>query len=70
MGEPGTKEVLNLSDPVSLDDLWAREDLGCVFMCGYPWAMRAERPHLLAAPVPSPARYDGRPIYFTDFVMQ
>jgi len=32
--------------------------------------MRAERPHLLAAPVPSPARYGGRPIYFTDFVVR
>ena len=42
-------EVLNLSDPVSLDDLWAREDLGCVFMCGYPWALRADRPHLINA---------------------
>ena len=39
-------------------------------MCGYPWAMRDERPHLLAAPVPSPARYQGRPIYFTDFVVR
>jgi hypothetical protein len=32
--------------------------------------MRAERPHLLAAPVPSPARYQGRPIYFTDLVVR
>src|SRR2546430_7562576 len=58
-------EVLNLADPVSLDDLWAREDLGCVFMCGYPWALREDRPHLLAAPVPSPPRYGGKPVYVT-----
>jgi len=63
-------EVLNLSDPVSLDDLWAREDLGCVFMCGYPWALRADRPHLLAAPVPSPPRYGGKPVYVTDFIVR
>ncbi|TMQ28404.1 MAG: ABC transporter substrate-binding protein [Candidatus Rokuibacteriota bacterium] len=62
--------VLNLADPYPLEELWAREDLGCVFMCGYPWAMRAERPHLLAVPVPSPARYGGRPVYFTDFVVR
>ncbi|MGH7315035.1 MAG: phosphate/phosphite/phosphonate ABC transporter substrate-binding protein, partial [Candidatus Rokuibacteriota bacterium] len=38
----------------SLDELWAREDLGCVFMCGYPYALRPRRPALLAAPVPAP----------------
>src|SRR5947209_2263338 len=39
-------------------------------MYGYPWAMLADRPHLLAVPVPAPARYQGRPIYFTDFVVR
>jgi ABC-type phosphate/phosphonate transport system substrate-binding protein len=66
----GGLEVLELADPYPLEKLWAREDLGCVFMCGYPWAMRADRPHLLAVPVPSPARYGGRAIYFTDFVVR
>ena len=63
-------DVLELADPYPLEKLWARNDLGCVFMCGYPWAMLAERPHLLAAPVPSPPRYRGQPIYFTDFVVR
>src|SRR5262245_18531399 len=63
-------DVLDLRDPYPLERLWAREDLGCVFMCGYPWAMRAERPYLLAAPVPAPARYRGEPVYFTDFVVR
>jgi len=62
--------VLDLADPLPLDEIWRREDLGCVFMCGYPWALRQDRPHLLAAPVPSPPRYGGRPIYFTDFVVR
>jgi ABC-type phosphate/phosphonate transport system substrate-binding protein len=62
--------VLTLADPYPLEELWARDDLGCVFMCGYPWVMRSERPHLLAAPVPSPPRYEGRPIYYTDFVVR
>src|SRR6266481_4437458 len=62
--------VLDLADPLPLDEIWRREDLGCVFMCGYPWALRRDRPHLLAAPVPSPLRYGGRPIYFTDFVVR
>jgi len=66
----GVMEVLEIADPYPLEELWAREDLGCVFMCGYPWALREERPHLLAAPVPSPSRYRGQPIYFTDFVVR
>ncbi len=30
-------EVIEHAYPAPLDDLWAREDMGCVFMCGYPW---------------------------------
>jgi ABC-type phosphate/phosphonate transport system substrate-binding protein len=63
-------DVLGESDPLSLDELWAREDMGCVFMCGYPWALRQDRPQLLAAPVPSPPRFGGRPVYVTDFVVR
>jgi len=63
-------EVLDQADPLPLDELWAREDLGCVFMCGYPWALRADRPDLVAAPVPSPPRYGNRPLYFTDFIVR
>ncbi len=62
--------VMDAADPTPLDELWARNDMGCVFMCGYPWALRAEKPHLLAAPIPSPARYGGRPVYFTDFIVR
>jgi ABC-type phosphate/phosphonate transport system substrate-binding protein len=55
---------------LSLDELWARSDLGCVFMCGYPWALARERPALLAAPVPSPPRYGGRAVYVSDFIVR
>ena len=58
------------SRAASLDELWAREDLGCVFMCGYPYALRADRPALLAAPVPSPARFGGKAVYVTDFIVR
>lgn len=61
--------VMDQSGPTSLDELWARDDMGCVFMCGYPWALRRDRPALLAAPVPSPARYGGRAVYVTDFIV-
>jgi ABC-type phosphate/phosphonate transport system substrate-binding protein len=58
------------SRSVSLDELWTREDMGCVFMCGYPYALRADRPALLAAPVPSPARFGGKAVYVTDFIVR
>jgi ABC-type phosphate/phosphonate transport system substrate-binding protein len=56
--------------PTPINDLWDRDDLGCVFMCGWPFAERAVRPRILAAPVPSPARYGGRPVYFSDLVVR
>ena len=46
-----------LSAAAPLPALWARDDLGCVFMCGYPFATAQPPPRLLAAPVPSPAAY-------------
>jgi ABC-type phosphate/phosphonate transport system substrate-binding protein len=54
----------------SLEDLWGRPDMGCVFMCGYPYALQERRPALLAAPVPSPPRYGGQPVYVSDFVVR
>jgi ABC-type phosphate/phosphonate transport system substrate-binding protein len=62
--------VMDQSDPTPLDELWARQDMGCVFMCGYPWALRRDRPALLASPVPSPPRYGGRAAYVTDFIVR
>lgn len=54
--------------PAPLDDLWARRDLAAVFICGFPYAMRADRPPLIAAPLPSAPDYGGRPIYWTDLI--
>ena len=56
--------------PAPLEALWARGDLGTAFMCGYPFAMAAHRPRLLAAPVPAPSRYGGRPKYCSDFIVR
>ena len=70
----GSTAAVNLhfleSSAVSLDELWSRDDLGCVFMCGYPYALRERRPALLAAPVPAPPRFGGRPVYVTDFIVR
>lgn len=62
--------AIDQGGPTTLDELWARADMGCVFMCGYPWALRRDRPALLAAPVPSPPRYGDRPAYVTDFIVR
>ncbi|WP_162590824.1 phosphate/phosphite/phosphonate ABC transporter substrate-binding protein [Variovorax sp. PBL-E5] len=62
--------VVDYDAPAPLSVLWAREDLGLATMCGLPFSQRAVRPTLIAAPVPSPPRYGGRPIYFTDIVVR
>src|SRR5918995_3099400 len=62
--------LLDQSDLTPLDELWLRDDMGCVFMCGYPWALRSDRPALLASPVPAPARYGGHAVYVTDFIVR
>ena len=56
-----TCEVIDYPAPQPLSALWARPDLGCAFMCGYPFATSRDPGRtLLAAPVPCPgARIGG-----------
>lgn len=56
--------------PAPLETLWERHDLGAAFMCGWPYARTFARHQLVAAPIPALPRYQGRPIYFTDFVVR
>jgi ABC-type phosphate/phosphonate transport system substrate-binding protein len=63
-------EIFDHDAPAPLSELWARDDLGCAMMCGLPYSQRRPRPALVAAPVPLPARYGGRPVYFTDIVVR
>ncbi len=63
-------DVIDYDAPAPLSTLWDRDDLGLAMMCGLPFAQRAVRPTLVAAPLPSPARYGGRPVYFTDIVVR
>lgn len=62
--------VIDYDAPAPLSALWARDDLGLAMMCGLPFSLRTPRPTLVAAPLPSPARYGGRPVYFTDIVVR
>jgi ABC-type phosphate/phosphonate transport system substrate-binding protein len=62
-------EYIDHDPPNLLGDLWSRDDLGATMMCGLPWALRTPTPTLIAAPVPSPARYGDRPVYFSDILV-
>lgn len=63
-------QVIDHDAPAPLSALWARADLGCALMCGLPYSRRDPRPALIAAHVPAPARYGGRPVYFTDIAVR
>ena len=62
-------EVIDYPAPAPLPSLGA-PDAACVFMCGYPLSQAQPQPRVLAAPVPSPRRYGGRPVYWTDIVVR
>lgn len=63
--------VIDYDPPAPLNALWARPDLGMAMMCGLPFSQRDARSvQLIAAPVPSPSRFGGKPIYFTDIVVR
>ena len=62
-------EIVDHDAPAPLAQLWARGDLGAAMMCGLPGSKRKPRPTLVAAPLPSPPRYGGRPVYCTDIVV-
>ncbi|MGQ0674645.1 MAG: phosphate/phosphite/phosphonate ABC transporter substrate-binding protein [Rhodospirillales bacterium] len=62
--------VIDHAYPAPLDELWARSDLACAFMCGWPY-MRAGATHrVVAAPVPSAPYAQGRPVYCSHFVVR
>ena len=56
--------------PQPLETLWARSDLGCVFMCGYPVALQLARVVPLAAPIPRAVWAAGRPVYRSDLIVR
>jgi ABC-type phosphate/phosphonate transport system substrate-binding protein len=56
--------------PQPLEALWARPDLGCVFMCGYPIALGLAPVVPLAAPIPRATWAGGRPVYRSDLIVR
>ena len=62
--------VIDHAFPLPLADLWSRDDLACAFMCGFPYALAAQKPRPVAAPVPVGAPIAGRPVYATRLLVK
>src|SRR5262245_2341085 len=56
--------------PQPLEHLWSRPDLGAVFMCGYPIALRLAPVIPLAAPIPRTPWAAGRAVYRSDLIVR
>ncbi|MDQ0390750.1 phosphate/phosphite/phosphonate ABC transporter substrate-binding protein [Labrys monachus] len=56
--------------PQPLEVLWEREDLGCVFMCGYPIAFQLSAVVPIAAPIPAGPWAGGKPLYRSDLIVR
>jgi ABC-type phosphate/phosphonate transport system substrate-binding protein len=62
-------DVIEHGWPKPIADLWRQPGLCCAFMCGWPFA-RSGSMQPIAAPVPSPARYEGLPRYCSEFLVR
>ena len=56
--------------PRPLETLWSRPDLGAVWMCGFPIALRLAPVVPIAAPIPRADWAAGRPHYRTDLIVR
>jgi ABC-type phosphate/phosphonate transport system substrate-binding protein len=56
--------------PQPLEQLWSRPDLGSVFMCGFPIALKLAAVIPLAAPIPRATWAGGRALYRTDLIVR
>jgi ABC-type phosphate/phosphonate transport system substrate-binding protein len=56
--------------PQPLEELWARPDLGAVFMCGFPIALELAAIEPIAAPIPAVDWAAGRAVYRTDLIVR
>ena len=56
--------------PQPMEDLWRRPDLGCVFMCGYPIALKLAPVVPIASPIPRADWAGGRAVYRSDLIVR
>jgi ABC-type phosphate/phosphonate transport system substrate-binding protein len=62
-------DIIEHGPPNPITELWRRDDMAAVFMCGLPFSRLQPRPFLIAAPIPSPAEFEGRPEYWSEWVV-
>lgn len=62
--------VIDHKFPAPLAELWSRPDLGCAFMCGFPYMLAKHPPRPVAAPIPLGAPVKGKPVYATRLVVR
>jgi ABC-type phosphate/phosphonate transport system substrate-binding protein len=55
--------------PEPIAELWSKPDLCCEFMCGWPFVQSGDM-QPIAAPVPSPPRYDHQSRYCSEFLVR
>jgi ABC-type phosphate/phosphonate transport system substrate-binding protein len=65
-----TLEYMRYPAPQPLEHLWSRPDLGCVFMCGYSFALGLAQAVPIAAPIPRTPWAAGRPVYRSDLIVR
>jgi ABC-type phosphate/phosphonate transport system substrate-binding protein len=63
-------EYLFYPAPQPLEHLWARPDMGAVFMCGFPISLALANVVPLAAPIPRLGWAHGRACYRTDLIVR
>jgi ABC-type phosphate/phosphonate transport system substrate-binding protein len=63
-------EIVEHAWPAPLDALWSDPRLACGFMCGWPFVRSPRAMQAIAAPVPSPARYQHQPRYCSEFLVR
>ena len=65
-----TFDYVTYPAPQPLEDLWRRDDLGCVQMCGYPIALDLADVVPLASPIPAAAWAGGKALSRTDLIVR
>lgn len=63
-------EYLTYAAPQPLENLWRRDDVGCVQMCGYPVALNIADVVPLASPVPVAPWAEGKAVYRSDLIVR
>lgn len=58
-------EIIDHAYPLPLSELWSRTDLGCAFICGFPFVRSRGRLVPIAAPIPMASPEFARPKYST-----